>query len=129
MLSGLIGSVTFFGSLVAFAKLRELKIVKDVRFAGQHFMNAILLLARSRSAARCPIVSDPTGRGWLWYWAVVGFAAVLGLLVVLPIGGADMPVVICLLNSYSGIAASMPPASPWATTASSSRARWSAPRG
>jgi NAD(P) transhydrogenase subunit beta len=105
VLSGLIGSVTFFGSLVAFAKLRELKIVKDVRFPGQQPLNAVLLLVAIACAV--PIVSDPTGVAGGWYWAVVAAAGVLGLLVVVPIGGADMPVVICLLNSYSGIAASM----------------------
>jgi NAD(P) transhydrogenase subunit beta len=105
VLSGLIGSVTFFGSLVAFAKLREMKIVKGLRFAGQQVVNAVLLLVAIGCAV--PIVSDPTGAAAGWYWAVVAAAALLGVLVVVPIGGADMPVVICLLNSYSGIAASM----------------------
>jgi NAD(P) transhydrogenase subunit beta len=76
-----------------------------VRFGGQQALNAALLLVAIGCAM--PIVNDPTGAGAGWYWAVVTAAGLLGLFVVLPIGGADMPVVICLLNSYSGIAASM----------------------
>jgi len=103
VLSGLIGSVTFFGSLVAFAKLQELKIVKDLRFGGQQALNGLLLLGAVACAV--PVILDPTQVGY--YVGVVAISAVLGLLVVLPIGGADMPVVICLLNSYSGLAAAM----------------------
>ena len=103
VLSGLIGSVTFFGSLVAFAKLQELKLVKDLRFGGQQVLNGLLLLGALACAV--PVVLDPSQVGY--YAAVVAISAVLGVLVVLPIGGADMPVVICLLNSYSGLAAAM----------------------
>ncbi len=102
VVSGLIGSVTFFGSLVAFAKLQGIGWVKDLRFGGQQVINAILLMIAIGCAV--PIVMDP--EAVMWYWGVVGAAAMLGVLVVLPIGGADMPVVICLLNSYSGLAAS-----------------------
>jgi len=102
VLSGMIGSVTFFGSLVAFAKLQGIGFVKDLRFGGQQVINAALLLVAIGCAV--PIVMSPEAA--MWYWGVVGASALLGLLVVLPIGGADMPVVICLLNSYSGLAAS-----------------------
>ncbi|HSB61677.1 MAG TPA: NAD(P)(+) transhydrogenase (Re/Si-specific) subunit beta [Vicinamibacteria bacterium] len=99
--SGLIGAVTFWGSLVAFAKLAEVAWAKDVRFSGQQAVNAALLLACLVLAA--PFVRDPAA--FLFYWALVGVASVLGVLVVIPIGGANMPIVICLLNSYSGLAA------------------------
>ena len=102
VLSGMIGSVTFFGSLIAFAKLQGIGFVKDLRFGGQQVINAALLLVAIGCAV--PIVMNPDAA--MWYWGVVGASALLGLLVVLPIGGADMPVVICLLNSYSGLAAS-----------------------
>ena len=102
VLSGMIGSVTFFGSLIAFAKLQGIGFVKDLRFGGQQVINAALLLVAIGCAV--PIVMSPDAA--MWYWGVVGASALLGLLVVLPIGGADMPVVICLLNSYSGLAAS-----------------------
>jgi NAD(P) transhydrogenase subunit beta len=99
--SGLIGAVTFWGSLTAYAKLEEWRFMKDLHFRGQHLANAALLVVALGMGV--PIVLDPPGMGW--YWAVVAVASVLGVLSVLPIGGADMPVVICLLNSYSGLAA------------------------
>lgn len=99
--SGLIGTVTFWGSLVAFAKLQELKIAKDVRFSAQQIANAAVgLLAL---AAAVWVVLDPSSV--YAYWLLVAIASVLGVFLVLPIGGADMPVVIALLNSYSGLAA------------------------
>jgi NAD(P) transhydrogenase subunit beta len=99
--SGLIGAVTFFGSLVAFTKLADFKWAKDVRFPGQQVLNAVLFLGALLAAAQ--VVRDPSTL--VWYWVVVGVAAVLGILLVIPIGGANMPIVICLLNSYSGLAA------------------------
>jgi NAD(P) transhydrogenase subunit beta len=101
VLSGLIGAVTFFGSLVAFAKLAEFKWAKDVRFKGQQVLNSVLFLGALLIAAE--VVRDPSALPW--YWGLVGVAAVLGVLLVIPIGGANMPIVICLLNSYSGLAA------------------------
>jgi NAD(P) transhydrogenase subunit beta len=98
---GIIGAVTFWGSLVAFGKLQEYKFLRSRHFPGQHFVNGALLLASIGLGV--PIVLDPAATGW--YWALVAVASVLGVLAVLPIGGADMPVVICLLNSYSGLAA------------------------
>ncbi|MCG6927395.1 MAG: NAD(P)(+) transhydrogenase (Re/Si-specific) subunit beta [Acidobacteria bacterium] len=99
--SGLIGAVTFFGSLVAFAKLADFKWAKDVRFKGQQVLNSVLFLAALLAAAE--VVRDPSVLAW--YWVVVGIAALLGVFLVIPIGGANMPIVICLLNSYSGLAA------------------------
>jgi len=99
--SGLIGAVTFWGSLVAFFKLQELLFKKPLRFSGQQAVNA-LLLAVSVGLGVMVVLrpEDP-----VFYWALAGTASVLGILMVMPIGGADMPVVISLLNSCSGIAA------------------------
>jgi NAD(P) transhydrogenase subunit beta len=100
-LSGIIGGVTFWGSLVAFGKLEEIVSGAPVLFKGQHALNAILLLgALTAGGALVYEPGNPT-----WYWIVVALASVLGVLVTIPIGGADMPVVISLLNSYSGLAA------------------------
>jgi NAD(P) transhydrogenase subunit beta len=99
--SGLIGAVTFWGSLVAFAKLQELMPGRPVVFAGQQVVNAVVLVAAL--AAGAWLVASPAA-AWL-YLPVVVLGTVLGFTSVLPIGGADMPVVITLLNSYSGLAA------------------------
>ncbi len=99
--SGLIGSVTFWGSLVAFGKLKGLINDKAVLFTGQQIINAIL--AGVALALSCLVVLDPTSVST--YWLLVGVASVLGVLLVIPVGGADMPVVVALLNSYSGLAA------------------------
>ncbi|MBI2206045.1 MAG: NAD(P)(+) transhydrogenase (Re/Si-specific) subunit beta [Candidatus Rokubacteria bacterium] len=99
--SGLIGAVTFWGSLVAFLKLEERISGLPVLFAGRHVVNATLVAGAL--AAGAGLVADPA-RAWL-YLPVVLFGSVLGVTLVLPIGGADMPVVITLLNSYSGLAA------------------------
>ena len=100
--SGLIGSVTFWGSLVAFDKLRGLLLPdRPVLFPGQQALNGLLALA----ALGCGVmvVSEP---GTIAFYAgLVGIASVLGILLTIPIGGADMPVAIALLNSYSGLAA------------------------
>ncbi len=97
--SGLIGAVTFWGSLVAFGKLEG--FLKDIRLTGQQAFNAILAVIVLALSGW--LVYDPTT---LWvYWAIVSVSSVLGLSLVFPIGGADMPVVIALLNSYSGLAA------------------------
>ncbi|MBN1919037.1 MAG: NAD(P)(+) transhydrogenase (Re/Si-specific) subunit beta [Verrucomicrobia bacterium] len=99
--SGLIGAVTFWGSLVAFSKLEERWLRKPVLFRGRHVVNAAL--GAVALGLGMWLVVDPAQ---LWvYWALVAVASVLGVLLVAPIGGADMPVVITLLNSYSGLAA------------------------
>lgn len=99
--SGLIGAVTFWGSLVAFGKLKGLISDNAVLFSGQQVLNAILaLLAIGLGVS---VVVDPTNI--LAYWLLVLVASVLGILLTIPVGGADMPVVVALLNSYSGLAA------------------------
>lgn len=100
-LSALIGAVTFWGSLVAFAKLQELVSGNAISFPGQHLLSA--LVALSSIGLGVMVVIHPEASAY--YWALVGVASVLGILATIGIGGADMPVVISLLNSYSGIAA------------------------
>ncbi len=98
--TALIGAVTFTGSVIAFFKLKE--SLKWSGFSGIRVVNALLATASVALAAM--VIIDPSNTTWLW--ALVAVGAVLGLLVVVPIGGADMPVVIALLNSLSGLAAS-----------------------
>ncbi|MCA9773279.1 MAG: NAD(P)(+) transhydrogenase (Re/Si-specific) subunit beta, partial [Myxococcales bacterium] len=98
--SGLIGAVTFWGSLVAYGKLEE-KLKSDfLVFPSQKFINGGLF-ALSIVLGYLTVGHDSLG----WYWVLCLVASVLGLTLVTPIGGADMPVVIALLNSYSGLAA------------------------
>ncbi len=100
--SGIIGSVTFWGSLVAFDKLQGLMLPDHpVHFPAQQVVNAGLSLAALGLGAW--VVADP-GQLSAYGWLVVA-ASVLGILLTIPIGGADMPVAIALLNSYSGLAA------------------------
>ncbi len=103
-LSLLIGSVTLSGSLIAWAKLQEVMTGKPITFPLQKVLNGALFAAIIGLAAYQLIVPEQV----LWpFYAVIALALVLGVLLVIPIGGADMPVVISLLNSYSGIAAAM----------------------
>ena len=104
-LATLIGGVTFTGSLVAFSKLQGLKITPDrpVQFVGQKAL--IGLMAIACLALAVVLVARPDA-GWAVPVSAV-IALVLGVLLVIGIGGADMPVVISLLNSYSGMAACM----------------------
>ncbi len=100
--SGLIGAVTFWGSLVAFAKLEEYKSFKKPFFyPGLKTINALLGIIAIVLFVWGVMHPESTAI----YWALVLLASVLGLTLVNPIGGADMPVVIALLNSYSGLAA------------------------
>ena len=99
--AGIIGTVTFWGSLVAFAKLEEIIGGRPLMFSGQRALNAALLLGSVLLGAWLIVTPEAA---WL-YWVIVAAATVLGVTAVLPIGGADMPVVITLLNSYSGLAA------------------------
>ncbi|MBI4081958.1 MAG: NAD(P)(+) transhydrogenase (Re/Si-specific) subunit beta [Candidatus Lambdaproteobacteria bacterium] len=103
LLSLIVGNVTFTGSVVAYAKLQELMPGRPMLFRGQHWINLILLLVTLGGGAYMTAY-DPLV--WNWFFALGAIALVLGVLVVIPIGGADMPVVIALLNSYSGIAVS-----------------------
>jgi len=103
-LSLLIGAVTLTGSLVAFAKLQELITGRPITFSGLQVVNGAMFLAIVALSAYQ--VATPESLLWPFY-AVCLLSLILGVLLVLPIGGADMPVVISLLNSYSGIAAAM----------------------
>jgi NAD(P) transhydrogenase subunit beta len=99
--SGLIGAVTFWGSLVAFGKLQGLTNDGSVRYPGDQIVKVVLtivILVLGYMMVIYPDSSTP-------YWLMVIFASVLGILFVIPIGGADMPVVVALLNSFSGLAA------------------------
>ncbi len=100
VLSVLIGSVTFTGSLVAFAKLQEIVRGAPITYRGQRPVNLAAALAALGLGAWAVIAQDPLG-----LWVTGAAALVLGVLAVIPIGGADMPVVITLLNSLSGLAA------------------------
>ena len=100
----LVGAVTLTGSLIAFAKLQELMSGRPITFGWQKTLNALILLTILGLGAW--LVADPNAPVVAFY-VVIGLSLLLGVLLVIPIGGADMPVVIALLNSYSGIAAAM----------------------
>ena len=100
--SGIIGSVAFWGSLVAFDKLQGLLLPDNpVHFPGQQAVNA--LLGVTALGLGVWVVSDPNNLAA--FGLLVAVSSVLGILLTIPIGGADMPVAIALLNSYSGLAA------------------------
>ena len=99
-LSGLIGAISFSGSMVAFAKLQELIKGRPITYPGQKFLNLALLAACVGLAVT---LDSGVQDEWL-LWVVIGGGALFGVLFVLPIGGADMPVVISLLNAFTGVA-------------------------
>src|SRR5512141_2134444 len=101
MLSAIIGGISFAGSMVAFAKLQELIRGRPIVYPGQQVVNGLLFAGVL--AAGIAIASGAEQQ-WL-IWALVGGASIFGVLFVLPIGGADMPVVISLLNAFTGLAA------------------------
>ncbi|HWP35633.1 MAG TPA: NAD(P)(+) transhydrogenase (Re/Si-specific) subunit beta [Thermodesulfobacteriota bacterium] len=106
VLSLLVGAVTFTGSVVAWAKLQEVMTGRPITYPLQHPINLVLFLVIAALGAL--VVAEPTGASSPHLVvAILAAASVLGVLLVIPIGGADMPVVISLLNSYSGIAAAM----------------------
>jgi NAD(P) transhydrogenase subunit beta len=100
VLSALIGAISFSGSMVAFAKLQELIGGRPITYPGQQFVNGVVLLIAAASGVA--LVSG-VQEEWL-LWVLVGAALLFGVLFVLPIGGADMPVVISLLNAFTGLA-------------------------
>ncbi|HEU5373492.1 MAG TPA: NAD(P)(+) transhydrogenase (Re/Si-specific) subunit beta [Gaiellaceae bacterium] len=101
VLSALIGSISFSGSMIAFAKLQELIGGRPITYAGQQVVNGLLFALVV--AAGVAIVAGAE-RSWLLAIVLAG-ASLFGILFVLPIGGADMPVVISLLNAFTGLAA------------------------
>ncbi len=95
-----IGAITFSGSVIAFTKLQGLVSGNPVTFAGQHWLNlALALVIVGVGAYFC--ATEAYGA----FWTMTALAFVIGFLIIIPIGGADMPVVISMLNSYSGWAA------------------------
>jgi NAD(P) transhydrogenase subunit beta len=100
VLSALIGAISFAGSMIAFAKLQELIQGRPITYPAQQFVNGALFLA----ALGCGLaLVSGVQQQWL-LWVLVGLALLFGVLFVLPIGGADMPVVISLLNAFTGLA-------------------------
>jgi NAD(P) transhydrogenase subunit beta len=105
LLGTVIGGVTFSGSFIAFAKLKGTLTGNPITFPGQNATNGLLAVGTLALGAMILGVfggQDPT----TLFYAFCGISLLLGILLVIPIGGADMPVVISLLNSYSGLAAS-----------------------
>ncbi|NOG73130.1 NAD(P)(+) transhydrogenase (Re/Si-specific) subunit beta [Roseicella sp. DB1501] len=95
-----IGAITFSGSVIAFAKLQALMSGAPITFKGQHWLNlglGLLLLIL--------IIAFVSSGSATLFWAIALLAFALGFLLIIPIGGADMPVVVSMLNSYSGWAA------------------------
>jgi H+-translocating NAD(P) transhydrogenase subunit beta len=101
MLSAIIGAISFAGSMVAFAKLQELIQGRPITYLGQQVVNGLVLAAALASGIA---IAAGAEQQWL-IWALLACAALFGVLFVLPIGGADMPVVISLLNAFTGLAA------------------------
>ena len=97
----LLGSLTVTGALIAFGKLQEILPSRPLTFPGQNLANGLLFLIAL--ALFVLVILDPT-RTYAFY-GMIALSALLGVLMVIPIGGADMPVVIALLNSYCGLAA------------------------
>ena len=95
-----VGAITFTGSIIAFAKLQALMSGAPIVFPGQHYLNGALGVAIVVLLVLLVITESP-----FIFWALVAVSLLLGFLLIIPIGGADMPVVVSMLNSYSGWAA------------------------
>ena len=95
-----IGAITFSGSLIAFGKLQGILSGNPVVFPGQHLLNLVLAIV-----IVALIVMFARDVSETWFWAMTALAFLIGFLIIIPIGGADMPVVVSMLNSYSGWAA------------------------
>ncbi|MGH6931384.1 MAG: NAD(P)(+) transhydrogenase (Re/Si-specific) subunit beta [Dongiaceae bacterium] len=95
-----VGAITFSGSIIAYAKLQALMSGAPIVFPGQHYLNGVLGLLILALIVALVVTESP-----LVFWALVAASLLLGFLLIIPIGGADMPVVVSMLNSYSGWAA------------------------
>jgi NAD(P) transhydrogenase subunit beta len=95
-----IGAVTFTGSIIAFGKLQGFVSGNPLVFKGQHFLNLLLGLAIIGLIAKFCVDQNPQ-----YFWLIVAASFLIGVLLIVPIGGADMPVIVSMLNSYSGWAA------------------------
>ncbi len=99
-LGAAIGAITFTGSIIAFLKLRGIMSGSPIKFVGQHYLNLVLgLILVGLIFYLCRTQVDT------WFWSIIAISFLVGVLLIIPIGGADMPVVISMLNSYSGWAA------------------------
>ena len=99
-LGAAIGAITFSGSLIAFAKLQGILGGSPLLFKGQHLLNAFLGIILIGTVVWLVHSNSETA-----FWLLIGLSIILGFTIILPIGGADMPVVVSMLNSYSGWAA------------------------
>ena len=99
-LGAAIGAITFTGSIIAFLKLDGRMSGAPIMLPGRHVINIALGVA----LVAC-IVLFYMSPVWLWFWLIIAISLALGFLLIVPIGGADMPVVVSMLNSYSGWAA------------------------
>ena len=104
VISIFVGTLTFTGSFIAFGKLQGFISGQPIVFPGQQLINALFALALL--ATGFFIVQEPSQMNY--FYGVIIISAILGITLTIPIGGADMPVVISLLNSYSGVAAAAP---------------------
>ena len=100
-----IGGITFTGSVIAWAKLSEKMTSKPITYAGQQIVNTIFVLAFLAAAVFFCVAYGAFIDGYVMFLIIVGLSLIAGIIFVIPIGGGDMPVVISLLNAFSGIAA------------------------
>ena len=99
-IGAVVGSITFSGSVIAFLKLQGIMSGTPITFKGQHFLNALILIS---IIILIYMLCFTQSSNLFWFLLAVSF--LIGFLIIIPIGGADMPVVISMLNSYSGWAA------------------------
>jgi len=95
-----VGAITFSGSIIAFLKLRGLMSGSPITFPGQHILNLLILISIIILTYFLCLNQSPN-----FFWSIIAISFLVGFLLIIPIGGADMPVVISMLNSYSGWAA------------------------